>query len=236
MNNFVKRAILVSMVLLFALCIIGAASTTIYISNMDCDTTLAGANKGLNRIVEPHNVAAWAKRQASTPFIIDAGNYMAHIESGGEQEQLASSPWLSLSLLKDDLLGRLDSNRKLVKSGSVSVRIGAIPFTFLSFRSIEDSINHTFEVSHVTVAFTKLSESDARRILTQVNSGASSNLDILIRTDATLKEVRYTAVEKAVLIALPAPSPVLLRLEISDAPFKVSISQLDNAYLQTQRT
>lgn len=216
---------------------LSAAGGDIYITNLPSrDSTLTGDNTGTTHVVEAHTVRTWAGRQQGQLFIIDAGNFAYNVPMNNAGSHLASLPVLSAAVLGNGTFGRLSDGRLVSGSDTLSIQLkGGVPVSFVILDSEKAALAYSYNSGRVTVGFTEMPATESERVLGRVNSAKASSLDILVTTSSGGSQVEIRQVQGAVLIVMPSPSPEMLKLSLTDAPFSVRVEKYTNQFMQSAR-
>lgn len=229
---------------LFLLAAVGVSTlhaASVYLTNMSGDdTTLTGDNRKLVKLIEPHVVDTWAKRQSPKPTVVDAGYFAKNADSSRVTALLKANPYLTLAVMSNSRLGML-YNGTLRQSKTISFTVDKVPVTcfFLdsgvSAAELEKQLYDSAAVgTRFAIGFCDEGPNEAKQLLQTYNKNRPV-VDVLVCQGGETGEAAATApVGAATLVIMPRPSTTMLLLDVSANPCKVKIGSLSQSQLQNK--
>ncbi len=216
-------------------------AASVYLTNMPRDdSTLTGDNRKSVKLIEPHVVDTWAKKQSPRPTVVDAGYFAKNADSSRVTALLKANPYLTLAVMSDSRLGML-YNGTLRQSKTISFTVDKVPVTcfFLdddvSAAALEKQLYDGLAVgTRFTIGFCDEGPNEAKQLLQACNENRPV-VDALVCQGVGTGETAATApVGAAILVIMPRPSATMLRLDVSVNPCKVKIGSLSLYQLQNR--
>lgn len=229
---------------LFLLAAVGVSTlpaASVYLTNMPTDdTSLTGDNRGSVKLIEPHVVDAWAKKQSTKPIVVDAGYFAKDTDSSRMTALLKANPYLTMVVTSNDMLGMV-YNGILRQSKTISFMTNWVPVTCfvldigMPATELQKQLYDGASVgTRFTIGFCDENPNEAKRLLQFYNKNQQM-IDVLVcRSPGVNEPAAVAQVGASLLIVMPRPSTTMLRLDVSVNPCKVKIGSLSQSQLQNR--
>ncbi|MGH0053646.1 MAG: hypothetical protein ACQ5SW_09685 [Sphaerochaetaceae bacterium] len=211
------------------------SAADLYITNLpQTDSTLQEENKGAMVFVEPHTLRSWEKKQPHEVFVIDAGYFLQGVSTDAAQTRLQDLTALDMAVV-GDTLGRIGADNSMILRSTVKMNLDGLPFSLMVLDDYAALVSQSYESNRITIGFTHSGEQDAVRALENVNAIQNSSLDLLVcaREDIAKPSIRQFG--SGLLVLMPSPSAVVLKITVMNNPYSVKVFTLDNTYMQQYR-
>ncbi len=230
----------IALLLLVAVGVSTLHAASVYLTNMpSADSTLTGDNRNAVRLIEPHVVDAWVKKQSPRPTVVDAGYFAKDAKSTQMTALLKANPYLTMAVLSDGSLGMLYNGVSRQSRTIAFMADKATPVTCfimdgkVSVSELQKQLYGNAVVgTRFTIGFCDKGANDARSLLQNYNK-SQQVIDVLVCQGGT-GAASTVSVGAATLVVMPRPSTTMLRLDVSVKPCTVKIGSLSQEQLQNR--